>query len=54
MSPIYQQKNHHHGSIYCLDWSPKGRLIATGSNDKLVKILVVPKLDQETMDVSEI
>jgi hypothetical protein len=22
------------GSIYCLAWSPKGSLIATGSNDK--------------------
>lgn len=26
------------GSIYCLGWSPDGNLLATGSNDKTVKL----------------
>ena len=29
----------HKGSIYCLAWNPLGNLIATGSNDKTVKIM---------------
>jgi WD40 repeat protein len=43
---VFEQKNHHQGSIYCLDWSSSGRLIASGSNDKLVKLMVVPDLDE--------
>jgi WD40 repeat protein len=34
--------NYHDGSIYCIDWSDSERLIATGSNDKHVKLLVNP------------
>ncbi|KAI2650321.1 WD repeat-containing protein 47 [Labeo rohita] len=30
---------HHKGSIYCVAWSPCGQLLATGSNDKYVKVL---------------
>lgn len=36
---LYKKSKHHLGSIYCMAWSPSGRLIATGSNDKLVKIV---------------
>jgi len=39
---IFEQMNHHQGSIYCIDWSRTGRLIATGSNDKTIKLLVCP------------
>ena len=42
---LYERKNHHLGSIYCIDWSRTGRLIATGSNDKTVKIMQVPDLN---------
>lgn len=56
---IFEQKNHHLGSIYCLDWSISGRLIASGSNDKLVKLMVIPDLeesyllkDQETLELT--
>ena len=56
---VFEQKNHHMGSIYCLDWSVSGRLIASGSNDKVVKLMVVPNLeesymlnDQETLEMS--
>lgn len=43
---VYEQKKHHLGSIYCLDWSISGRLIASGSNDKLVKLMVIPDLEE--------
>ena len=33
------------GSIYCLSWSYKGNLLATGSNDKTVKLM---KYNSET------
>ena len=56
---VFEQKNHHMGSIYCLDWSVSGRLIASGSNDKLVKLMVIPDLeesfglkDQESLELS--
>jgi WD40 repeat protein len=42
---LYERKNHHLGSIYCIDWSRTGRLIATGSNDKTVKVMQVPDLN---------
>lgn len=29
----------HKGSIYCVAWSPLGDLIATGSNDKAVRLM---------------
>lgn len=35
----FRRNKHHRGSIYCLAWSPCGHLLATGSNDKLVKVL---------------
>ncbi|CAH1155394.1 unnamed protein product [Phaedon cochleariae] len=36
---IYARTKHHKGSIYCLAWSPVGDLLATGSNDKTVKLM---------------
>lgn len=36
---IGQVPRHHAGSIYCIAWHPNGRLIASGSNDKLVKLI---------------
>ena len=44
MPLIFEQKNHHLGSLYCLDWSVSGRLLASGSNDKVIKLMVVPPL----------
>ena len=46
MPLIFEQKNHHLGSIYCLDWSVSGRLLASGSNDKNIKLMVVPELSE--------
>ncbi|CAH1785987.1 unnamed protein product [Owenia fusiformis] len=36
---IFKRNKHHKGSIYCLGWNPGGDLIATGSNDKSIKIV---------------
>lgn len=43
---VIEQQNHHVGSIYCVDWSRTEHLIATGSNDRLIKLLVCPDLEQ--------
>ena len=50
MPLIFEQKNHHLGSIYCLDWSVSGRLLASGSNDKIIKLMVVPPLSEGNPD----
>uniref|UniRef100_A0A673CFV8 WD repeat domain 47b n=1 Tax=Sphaeramia orbicularis TaxID=375764 RepID=A0A673CFV8_9TELE len=34
-----EENKHHKGSIYCVAWSHCGQLLATGSNDKYVKVL---------------
>ena len=47
MPLIFEQKNHHLGSLYCLDWSVSGRLLASGSNDKVIKLMVVPPLSED-------
>ena len=39
MTVLFKRAKYHRGSIYCMDWSPDGRLLATGSNDKSIKIL---------------
>ena len=44
---IFEQKEHHHGSIFCIDWSSSGKLLATGSNDKTIKLMNIPKLVEE-------
>ncbi|KAL3872061.1 hypothetical protein ACJMK2_040019 [Sinanodonta woodiana] len=36
---LYQKHKHHKGSIYCVAWSHLNNLIATGSNDKIIKII---------------
>ena len=47
---VFEQKNHHDGSIYCINWSVSGRLLASGSNDKKVKLMVIPELDTTLSD----
>lgn len=46
---IFEQKNHHYGSIYCVDWSSSGKLLATGSNDKTIKLMNIPELDNSEL-----
>ncbi|XP_055317869.1 WD repeat-containing protein 47 isoform X4 [Sitodiplosis mosellana] len=36
---LFKRTKHHKGSIYCMAWSPQGDLVATGSNDKTVKLM---------------
>lgn len=46
-SVLYKKSKHHYGSIYCTAWNPAGNLIATGSNDKTIKLI---KFDPELME----
>jgi WD40 repeat protein len=34
-----EARNLHFGSVYCVDWSANGEQIASGSNDKTIKVL---------------
>ncbi|XP_067661684.1 WD repeat-containing protein 47-like isoform X1 [Haliotis asinina] len=36
---VHKSIRHHKGSIYCAAWNPLGDLIATGSNDKTIKLM---------------
>jgi len=45
---LFENDNHHNGSLYCIDWSRSQRLIASGSNDRFIKILVTPDLDNHS------
>ena len=38
---VSKHSKHHKGSIYCLSWAPSGYLLATGSNDKTIKLIQV-------------
>ena len=51
---LFEKHNHHAGSIYCLDFSPSDKLIATGSNDKTIKIFVVPDFNENMKEVLEL
>ncbi|GAB1603063.1 WD repeat-containing protein 47-like isoform X4 [Argonauta hians] len=35
---VFKRAKHHKGSIYCVAWNCQGNVIATGSNDKSVKL----------------
>ncbi|XP_065647865.1 WD repeat-containing protein 47 [Hydra vulgaris] len=35
---LIKRQKYHRGSIYCMAWSPDGKLLATGSNDKSIKL----------------
>ena len=36
---VCEKPNHHSGSIYTIDWSVSGSILASGSNDKMVNLL---------------
>ncbi|XP_062515027.1 WD repeat-containing protein 47-like [Corticium candelabrum] len=36
---LFKRNRYHRGSIYCMAWSPLDDVIATGSNDKAVKLM---------------
>ena len=39
VSEVRQCQEHHLGSVYCSTWSADGSLIASGSNDKRVRVV---------------
>uniref|UniRef100_A0A8D8RIF9 WD repeat-containing protein 47 n=1 Tax=Cacopsylla melanoneura TaxID=428564 RepID=A0A8D8RIF9_9HEMI len=45
---LFKRTRHHKGSIYCMAWTPVGDLMATGSNDKTVKLM---KFNEETSNL---
>lgn len=45
---VSRHPKHHKGSIYCLGWEPRGSILATGSNDKSIKLVRVME-DTEPM-----
>ncbi|KAG1668707.1 WD repeat-containing protein 47 [Nymphon striatum] len=45
---LFKRTKYHKGSIYCLAWNATGDLIATGSNDKSIKLA---KFDMESSSV---
>lgn len=52
---LYKKSKHHYGSIYCVAWNPQGNLIATGSNDKTIKLVKFsPDLTEDTESESEL
>ena len=51
---IFEKTSHHNGSIYCLDWSYNQKLIVTGSNDKTIKIFVVPDFEKKITQFLEL
>ena len=44
---LWAKRDVHKGSIYCIDWSLSGDLIATGSNDKMIKIIPLDPVTQQ-------
>jgi WD40 repeat protein len=36
---VYEYRNFHVGSVYCLDWSRNNTFIASGSNDRNIRVL---------------
>jgi WD40 repeat protein len=39
---VFEMHAVHIGSVYCVDWSYSGKFIASGSNDKTIKLLKCP------------
>jgi WD40 repeat protein len=47
---VLEQRKYHNGSIYSVDWSHTGRLIASGSNDRTINLLISPFSDPSNAD----
>jgi WD40 repeat protein len=41
----------HSGSVYCIAWNSSGSVVATGSNDKQLKIVSIAERDRKITDV---
>ena len=51
LNTLHEINDVHDASIYCLDISPNGQFIATGSNDKIVKILTFDQDREEPLRI---
>ena len=40
--PFRTFTNYHKGSLYCIEWSPLGSLLASASNDQSIRVLNLP------------
>ncbi|CAN0049494.1 unnamed protein product [Phaeothamnion confervicola] len=50
--PLHCFRRHHSGSIFCAAWGGGGRLVATGSNDRSVRIATIADLAADS-DMAE-
>ena len=48
---LWSRPSHHAGSVFCCSWNGDGDLLATGSNDKLVKVVRVRQSSVGTSDL---
>jgi len=47
---LLQRSDHHRGSVYCLSWDSSSALIATGSNDKCIKVCKLHPTERGQLD----
>ena len=48
---LLRRQQHHLGSIYCVSFSSDGTLLASGSNDKVVRVVSLTKSNVESSDI---
>lgn len=41
---VFEVRNAHYGSVYCVDWARNKSIIASGSNDKSIRVVQCPDL----------
>lgn len=52
LNPFKSFTSYHKGSLYCLEWSPLGGVLASASNDQTIRVLDLPT-DTPLQDVAE-
>ena len=52
LNPFKSFTSYHKGSLYCLEWTPLGGLLASASNDQTIRVLALPT-DTPLQDVTE-
>lgn len=49
----HERYRHHRGSVFCLAWSPDDKVLASGSNDKTIKVMKIHE-GNESMESEDI